>query len=80
MINVEAFDQVEVRVGTVTEVKPNKKSRNPSYVVTIDFGPELGVKKILSADHRPLHPGRPDRNPGGVLCESGAHADRVCQK
>lgn len=45
MINIEAFDQVEVRVGTVTEVKPNKKSRNPSYVVTIDFGPELGVKK-----------------------------------
>ena len=45
MINIEAFDQVEVRVGTVTEVKSNKKSRNPSYVVTIDFGPELGVKK-----------------------------------
>ncbi len=45
MINIEAFDQVEVRVGTVTEVKPNKKSRNPSYIITIDFGSELGVKK-----------------------------------
>ena len=45
MITIEEFDKVEVRAGTVTEVKPNKKSRNPSYVVTIDFGPELGVKK-----------------------------------
>lgn len=45
MITIEDFDKVEVRVGAVTEVKPNKKSRNPSYVVTIDFGPELGVKK-----------------------------------
>ena len=45
MITVEEFDKVEVRVGTVTDVKPNKKSRNPSYVVTIDFGKTLGVKK-----------------------------------
>ena len=45
MITTAEFDKVEVRVGTVTDVKPNKKSRNPSYVVTIDFGPEIGVKK-----------------------------------
>lgn len=45
MITVEEFDQVEMRAGTVLEVKENKKSRNPAYVVTIDFGEELGVKK-----------------------------------
>ena len=45
MITIEEFDKVEVRVGTVIEVKPNKKSRNPSYVVTIDFGEAIGIKK-----------------------------------
>jgi tRNA-binding protein len=33
------------RAGTVIDVKPNKKSRNPAYVVSIDFGEELGIKK-----------------------------------
>lgn len=45
MITVEAFEKVDVRAGTVIDVKPNKKSRNPAYVVSIDFGEELGVKK-----------------------------------
>lgn len=45
MITFEDFDKVEMRAGTVLEVKPNKKSRNPAYVVTIDFGEELGIKK-----------------------------------
>ena len=53
---VEDFDKVEMRVGTVLEVKDNKKSRNPAYVVTIDFGEELGVKKSsaqITALYRP---------------------------
>ena len=45
MISVSDFEKVEMRVGTVLEVKDNKKSRNPAYVVTIDFGGELGIKK-----------------------------------
>ena len=45
MITLEEFDKVEMRAGTVLEVKPNKKSRNPAYVVTVDFGEELGIKK-----------------------------------
>ena len=45
MINIEDFDKVEMRAGTVIDVKDNKKSRNPAYVVTIDFGEEIGVKK-----------------------------------
>ncbi len=56
MIELEDFDKVEMRVGTVLEVKDNKKSRNPAYVVTIDFGEELGVKKSsaqITALYRP---------------------------
>lgn len=45
MIELEAFEQVEVRVGTVLEAIPNKKSRNPAYVLKIDFGSPMGVKK-----------------------------------
>ena len=45
MIGIEEFDKVEMRAGTVLEVKDNKKSRNPAYVVTIDFGEEIGIKK-----------------------------------
>ena len=45
MINIEDFDKVEMRVGTILDVKENKKSRNPAYVVTIDFGEEIGIRK-----------------------------------
>ena len=45
MIEVSEFDKVEMRVGTVLEVKDNKKSRNPAYVVTIDLGEKSGIKK-----------------------------------
>jgi tRNA-binding protein len=44
MITIDDFDKVEVRVGTVTEVSMNKKSRNPAYKITLDFGEELGTK------------------------------------
>jgi len=45
MIEREEFDRVDVRAGTVLEVRENKKTRNPAYVVTIDFGEEIGIKK-----------------------------------
>lgn len=45
MIDVTEFDKVEVRVGTVVAVAENKKARHPAYAVTIDFGPEIGLKK-----------------------------------
>lgn len=45
MIDSESFEKVEIRVGTVLDAKPNKKSRNPAYALTIDFGEEIGIKK-----------------------------------
>ncbi len=45
MIELEDFEKVEMRAGTVLEVTENKKSRNPAYVVKIDFGEEIGIKK-----------------------------------
>ena len=45
MIGIEEFDKVDMRAGTILEAKENKKSRNPAYVLTIDFGEEIGIRK-----------------------------------
>ena len=44
MINVEDFDKVEMRAGTIIECKINKKARKPAYALQIDFG-DFGIKK-----------------------------------
>ncbi len=44
MIELSYFEKIEIRAGTVLEVKENKKSRNPAYVLKIDFGKDIGVK------------------------------------
>jgi tRNA-binding protein len=42
-ISWEAFEAVELRVGTVLRVEPNPKAKKPAYILQIDFGP-YGVK------------------------------------
>lgn len=44
LINIDDFDKVEMRAGTVVDCKINKKARKPAYALAIDFG-ELGIKK-----------------------------------
>jgi tRNA-binding protein len=39
-----AFSTLDIRVGRVLTAAPNAKARKPSYVLTVDFGAELGVK------------------------------------
>lgn len=43
-ITLEAFEKVDMRVGTIVGAAVNKKSRNPAYKLKIDLGEELGVK------------------------------------
>ncbi len=43
-IDFAQFQAVDIRAGTVLSAEPNPKARMPAYVLTIDFGPELGVK------------------------------------
>lgn len=43
-----AFDDflaVDIRVGTIVRVDPFPKARKPSFILTIDFGSEIGLKK-----------------------------------
>lgn len=44
IITFEDFAKVDLRVGTIIEVKDFPEARNPSYQLTIDFG-ALGIKK-----------------------------------
>ncbi len=44
----DEFRKVDVRVGRILAVDDFPEARNPSYKLTIDFGP-LGVKKSSAA-------------------------------
>lgn len=43
-ITFEDFSKVDLRVGTIIDVKSFPEARNPAYQLTIDFG-DLGIKK-----------------------------------
>jgi tRNA-binding protein len=38
------FEKIDMRVGTIVDVKPFAKAIKPAWQLTIDFGNELGVK------------------------------------
>jgi tRNA-binding protein len=48
-ISWEEFDKVEMRVGRVLGVDEFPEARRPSYLMTIDFGPDTGVKRSSAA-------------------------------
>lgn len=44
-ISYADFERVEIRVGTVVRAEPNPRARKPAFVLNVDFGPAIGVKK-----------------------------------
>lgn len=44
-INWDDFQKVELQVGTITEVEDFPEARKPAYKITVDFGPQTGVKR-----------------------------------
>ena len=44
-ISFDGFLKVELRVGRVLSAEPFAQARKPAYILHVDFGPELGVRK-----------------------------------
>lgn len=44
-IDFKDFEKIELRIGTIVDIKPFEKARNPSYKIWVDLGIELGIKK-----------------------------------
>ena len=39
------FKKVQIKLGTILEVKNNEKARKPSLVLKVDFGEGVGIKQ-----------------------------------
>ena len=44
MIKYEDFQKIQILTGTIKTAEINKKARKPAYVLSIDFGPVVGIK------------------------------------
>jgi len=44
-ITWDEFTKVELRVGKIISAKPFPEARKPAYILEVDFGEELGIKK-----------------------------------
>ena len=44
-IDITEFWKIDIRVGTIKVAAEFPEARRPAYKLTVDFGPEIGIKK-----------------------------------
>ena len=47
-ITWQDFEKVDIRIGTIVDVEDFPKARNPAFILHVDFGGEIGLKKSSS--------------------------------
>lgn len=45
MATIEDFNKLDIRVGKIMNVQSFPEARKPAYILTIDFGKQIGIKK-----------------------------------
>lgn len=44
-ITWQDFEKVSLNIGTIIKAEEYPEARNPAYILHVDLGPEIGVKK-----------------------------------
>ncbi len=48
MVNLDAFSEMDIRIGKIISVEDHEKARKPMYKLSVDFGPEIGLRTIVA--------------------------------
>jgi tRNA-binding protein len=45
IISRSDFEQIDLRIGTIIDAQEFPQAKKPAYILTIDFGVDIGIKK-----------------------------------